>query len=102
MTALLESPVGTLDVSLLEQRQPDVPLTCTRGMGGMDSELHDPCTETAKWEGLCMGCGHVFRRCQAHYLEDLDDAAEWEDGVSHQCAQCHAYFYVANYVRIGA
>lgn len=93
MTALLESPVGTLDVSLLEERQPDVPLICTR--------WDDGCEARAEWEGLCMGCGHVFRRCLHHYVVNAR-IAEYNGGHSHNCLRCGTPFYLAQYVRIGA
>ena len=99
MTLTLDAPAPELTV--IEQRQPDVPLTCTRG-GILDDVLPDPCPKRAEWEGLCMGCGRVFRRCQPHYEEDLHDAADWGDGSSHLCAVCGEDFYVAQYVRIGA
>lgn len=103
MTALLDAPVGTLDVSRLEERQPDVPLTCTRG-GEPDPQA--PCGKVAQWEALCMTCGHVFRRCAEHFQEDVADAAAW-GGECGGCATCFTYgrwtvIYLDQYVRIGA
>jgi hypothetical protein len=48
-----------------------------------------------------MGCGHVFRRCQEHYDEEVKDAAYF-DGSPFDCSHCDTAFYLAQYVRIGA
>lgn len=104
MTALLESPVGTLDVTRLEERQPDVPLTCTAASYPL---YDDRCVKPAAWEALCMACGHVFRRCEEHHAEEVEDA-EWNgNGVCGQCAPCvevgrTTYIYIEQYGRIGA
>lgn len=98
MTALLETPVGALDVSLLEERQPEVPLTCTDK--GTVREPRPECGKPAQWEGMCMGCGRIFRRCQPHYEDEVAWTAEYEDGSPFACAQCGTYFYLAQFVRI--
>lgn len=105
MTALLESPGGTLDVSLLEERQPDVPLTCTLGHF---IDGHEPCPKTAVYEGICMGCGHIRRRCEPHYQREADTVLRAEvvfgdySGQTSLCVRCEAPWYLAQYVRIGA
>ena len=102
MTALLDA--STLDVTLLESRQPDVPLVCTRG--GVPGDLAEPCNRVAKWEAMCFGCGHIFRRCQPHYEDDLETAREplWKDtewyDVCHKCALCEAKVYIQQYGRL--
>jgi hypothetical protein len=102
VTLTLDAP--TLDVTLLESRQPDVPLVCTRG--GIGSDTFDPCHRIAKWEAFCFGCGHIFRRCQPHYEEDVETAAdstwrgtEWYD-VCHRCAICEVKVYIQQYGRL--
>lgn len=101
MNQLLESPVGTLDVSQLEEHQPDVPLTCT-DRGWDHGGTREQCTKRALWEAMCMGCGHIFRRCQEHYDEEAADSAKWGDGAPFDCARCDTRFYLEQYVRIGA
>jgi CO dehydrogenase/acetyl-CoA synthase alpha subunit len=102
VTLTLDAP--TLDVTLLEERQPDVPLVCTRG--GAQDDVADPCDRIAKWEALCFGCGHIFRRCPPHYDEDLRNAKDpgWEDtewyDVCHKCAICEAKVYIQQYGRL--
>ncbi len=104
MTALLKSPVSTLDGSRLEERQPDVPLTCTLSSY---PTYHDRCSRPARWEAMCLVCGHVFRRCQPHYEEEVEIAADW-DGAGNECATCYeagrpgCLIYIAQYVRISA
>lgn len=101
MTALLDAPV--LDVTLLESRQPEVPLVCTRG--GIPSDDAEPCDRVAKWEAFCFGCGHIFRRCQPHYEEDVWTALmpgpdpTW-DNVCHRCAVCDTLVYIQQYGRL--
>lgn len=102
MTALLDAPVGTLDVSRLEERQPDVPLTCTKGH--LDDN-YPPCQANADWEGLCMGCGHVHRRCWPHYMDEVDIVDQCHVFTGQQtsiCWKCSTPFYLDQYVRIGA
>lgn len=99
MTALLEAAP---ELVIVEERQPSAPVVCTRG-GVLDDEV-DQCPRPARWEALCMGCGHVFRRCQEHYDEDAETAAldfgpEWED-VCHRCALCWIKVYIQQYGRI--
>lgn len=98
MTATLDTP--TPAVEIIEAHQPDMPLHCTENgyLGGPDT---DTCTRRALWEGMCMGCGHVFRRCQEHYDEEAKDAAYF-DGSPFNCLHCGTPFYLAQYVRIGA
>lgn len=98
MTALLESPVGTLDVTRLEERQPDVPLTCTDR--GSTSNPREECGKPAHWEGMCMGCGRIFRRCQPHYENEVEWAAAYKDGSPFRCVRCDTDFYLAQFVRI--
>lgn len=102
MTLTLDAPV--LDVTLLESRQPEVPLVCTRG--GYPGDDADPCDRVAKWEAMCLGCGHIFRRCQPHYEEDYQMAkeqgwagTEWDD-VCHTCVMCNARVYIQQYGRL--
>lgn len=103
MTALLDAPV--LDVALLESRQPEVPLVCTRGHYHGDTET-EPCHRTAQWEAFCFGCGHIFRRCQPHYDRDWGvahdpkwEGTEWDD-VCHACVMCNARVYIQQYGRL--
>lgn len=99
MTALLETPAPTVEI--IEQRQPDVPLTCTEN-GTFEGPDKEECGRRAIWEGMCMGCGFVFRRCQEHYDEEAADAVLDADGVPFACAYCDTWFYLEQYVRIGA
>lgn len=103
MTALLEAP----ELVIVEQRQPDVPIICTRGHGPNDELSSVPCPRKAHWEALCMGCGHVFRRCEEHYAEDAESAGlsdfwDVDAGQCHLCATCEAPVFIEQYVRIGA
>lgn len=100
MTALLDAPVGTLDVSRLEERQPDVPLTCT-DRGWYSRGEREACHKKALYEAMCMGCGHIFRRRQEHYDEEAAEADKWGDGAPFDCAKCDTRFYLDQYVRIG-
>lgn len=99
MTALLEA---VPELVIVEERQNDVPIVCTRG--GAQDDSAEPCNRVARWEALCMGCAHVFRRCQEHYNEDvwtaaLDFGSEWHD-VGHLCALCQTKVYIQQYGRI--
>lgn len=108
MTALLDAP----EVILIEARQPEVPIICTRGHSARDQISDTPCPRTARWEALCMSCGHVFRRCEEHHAEDAeaaetaDEIKFWEPDVEagqcHLCATCDSPVFIQQYVRIGA
>lgn len=108
MTALLDAP----DLVVIEIRQPEVPLTCTRGHGPNDDISGIPCPRKARWEAICMSCGHIFRRCEEHYAEDVEAAATadeiefWEPDVEpgqcHLCADCGARVFIQQYARINA
>lgn len=100
MTQTLDAPAPEL--TIIEQREPAMPIICTRGG---DPDPQEPCGKTATWEGMCLTCGHVFRRCDAHFQEDISDAL-W-DGICGLCATCYqagrvTMIYLAQYVRIGA
>lgn len=106
MTMTLDAPTEAPDLVVIEEHQHDVPLTCTRG-GPTDSELPDYCSKPAEWEALCFSCGHVFRRCAEHRLEDVHDAILDGDGVASVCAPCMGAgkftpVYADQYTRIPA
>lgn len=96
MTALLESPVGVLDATRLEERQPDVPLTCTDR--GSTNHPREECGKPAHWEGMCMGCGRIFRRCPEHYADEVVYAEA--DGCPFECFKCGTWFYLDQFFRL--
>lgn len=105
MTALLDSPVGTLDVSLLEERQPDEPLLCTFTRFTRSGKRRTvPCSKMAQWEAMCLGCGHVFRRCDDHYLHEtiIANSQERYTGQVMVCFRCATPTYIEQYVMISA
>lgn len=103
MTALLEA---IPDLVVVEVHEPSAPRTCSRGHHPNDS--NPPCERLPEWEALCMGCGHVFLRCQPHYEDHCRVVQFWgglgdSDAASGQCqicAQCGTPTYLDQYGRI--
>lgn len=97
------APTEAPELVIVEQRQPDVPLVCTWQLYGPDGNPRtEPCDKTASWEALCMGCGHVFRRCENHMGVEKELASLSTRGSYIRCAHCDTPCYPEQYGRIGA
>lgn len=105
MTMTLDAPTEAPDLVVIEEHQHDVPLVCTyTRYTSTGARRTAPCSATAQWEALCLGCGFVFRRCEAHYQyeQTLAAGARQYTGQVMVCFQCDAPVYIDQFVRIPA